>query len=836
MARPILAALMNLDSPPNDQGEGAPDPEVVREMLEDALVLLGNTNARLNVWRQRRFSDYLTVLGRRTLREGIPTDRHLFQNQFHEKIKSEHDHKASTSKLICKPKIGPKPWCGSQSFRDSASFKRGQQSGADRKRKWAYQPRGAVLHLSTAKPAEGPDEHQILTSQLTTPTAADYLSSAPPLSLSVNQTANRTANITSLTNWNLLTTDKWILQAVSGYKIPFLRPPHQWRARPTVVQEGHPTELMKEAIQSLISKGAISVVNPCPQQFISTLFLVKKGLGTGEFRPVINLKALNRFLPKEKFKMEGLHTARSLLRKGDYMMKLDMRDTYYAVPIHPESRKYLRFQFKGTTYEFRCLPFGLSLAPRVFTRILRPIVAKLRSEGIRTVIYLGDLLLIHHQKDTLSEIFLYVRRLLSSLGFLVKLERCSPEPTHRLVFLGAVLDTTYMSVALPEEQINRIQGAYQEMLESRSKSLGGLSSLLGRMSHAARTGLWIAPLYYRALQLRQFGWRPRYQMLLSRPSLEDLRWWVSPTLHEHNSQDITPPPFDLTIRTDASLLGWGATCNGTSTGGRWSVEEAEQHINCLELKAVILDLKAFLRVGMQPSPRRLGHHPPRHILLEMDNKTAVAYVNRRGGGHSVTFPVPITLGTVVLPADPGLMDDSPSLTGGVECGSRRSLEGFQPAHRVDASEGCLSGHSTSLLSSGDRPICIALEPSAAYLCVTTPRPHVLQQWMPFNRGQWKRFIHPPVVLLSRILQKVRSDKATALLVVPDWPGQPWYAQIQLMLTGAPYPLPKEKSLLTLPFDQEAAHPLWRSLNLTVWPISGQPTRRQVSLKRWLTSS
>lgn len=41
---------MNLDSPPNDEGEGGPDPEVVWEMLEDALVLLGNANAHLNVW------------------------------------------------------------------------------------------------------------------------------------------------------------------------------------------------------------------------------------------------------------------------------------------------------------------------------------------------------------------------------------------------------------------------------------------------------------------------------------------------------------------------------------------------------------------------------------------------------------------------------------------------------------------------------------------------------------------------------------------------------------------------------------------------------------------
>ena len=90
---------------------------------------------------------------------------------------------------------------------------------------------------------------------------------------------------------------------------------------------------MREAIQSLILKGAVTVVDTDPQQFISTLFLVEKGQRTGVFLPVINLKALNRFLPKEKFKMEGLHTVGSLLRRGDYMMKLDLQHAYFAVPI-----------------------------------------------------------------------------------------------------------------------------------------------------------------------------------------------------------------------------------------------------------------------------------------------------------------------------------------------------------------------------------------------------------------------------------------------------------------------------------------------------------------------
>ena len=195
------------------------------------------------------------------------------------------------------------------------------------------------------------------------------------------------------------------------------------------------------------------------------------------------------------------------------------------------------------------------------------------------------------------------------------------------------------------------------------------------------------------------------------------------------------------------------------------------------------------------------------------------------GGHSVTFSVPTSLGTVVLPADPGLMGDSPSLA---DAASRVFNLRTEWMLRKDVFQD-IAHHfylpEIDLFASRlnhQLPLYVSRLPDPSAAAVDAFQ----QDW-----SQWKSFIHPPVVLLSRILQKVSSDKATALLVAPDWPGQPWYAQIQLMLTGAPYPLPKEKSLLTLPFDQEAVHPLWRSLNLTVWPISGQRTRRQVSLKR-----
>lgn len=87
-------------------------------------------------------------------------------------------------------------------------------------------------------------------------------------------------------------------------------------------------------------------------------------------------------------------------------MTLDLKDVYYVVLIHLESRKHLCFQVKGKTYEFHCLPFGLSLALRVFIRILHLIVTKLLSEEIRRFMYLDNLVLIHHQKDRWSEIFI----------------------------------------------------------------------------------------------------------------------------------------------------------------------------------------------------------------------------------------------------------------------------------------------------------------------------------------------------------------------------------------------------------------------------------------------
>ena len=108
--------------------------------------------------------------------------------------------------------------------------------------------------------------------------------------------------------------------------------------------------LIQSEIEKLLSKGAIVETNHRPNEFISTLFLVPKK--TGDLRPVINLKPLNEFVRKIRFKMESIDFVKHLLHPGDFMITIDLKDAYFSIPIHLQDRKYLRFSWDNLLYEF----------------------------------------------------------------------------------------------------------------------------------------------------------------------------------------------------------------------------------------------------------------------------------------------------------------------------------------------------------------------------------------------------------------------------------------------------------------------------------------------------
>ena len=83
---------------------------------------------------------------------------------------------------------------------------------------------------------------------------------------------------------------------------------------------------------------------------------------SGGLRPVINLKPLNLFI-KKKFKMETTRSIRKALSPGDWVTSIDLNDSYFHIPVHPELQRYLRIVVGVKVFQFKALPFGLSPAP-----------------------------------------------------------------------------------------------------------------------------------------------------------------------------------------------------------------------------------------------------------------------------------------------------------------------------------------------------------------------------------------------------------------------------------------------------------------------------------------
>lgn len=137
--------------------------------------------------------------------------------------------------------------------------------------------------------------------------------------------------------------------------------------------------------------------------------------------------------------METLKDVKNILRQGDYMCKIDLKDAYYHVPLHPHSRKFIRFRWKGKLYEGLCLMFGLGPAPRKFTKLLKVVVSMLRKLNVRLVIYIDDIILIGSTIEELVQSRDTTLFILQALGFTINWRNSVLDPSQLLEFLGVLI-------------------------------------------------------------------------------------------------------------------------------------------------------------------------------------------------------------------------------------------------------------------------------------------------------------------------------------------------------------------------------------------------------------
>ena len=79
--------------------------------------------------------------------------------------------------------------------------------------------------------------------------------------------------------------------------------------------------------------------------------------------------------------MDTIQTAFKLMRQGCFRASVNLKDAHSLILIGTEDRQLLKFEWEGNYFHFTCLPNGLASAPRIFTKVLEPVFAKLRAQG-----------------------------------------------------------------------------------------------------------------------------------------------------------------------------------------------------------------------------------------------------------------------------------------------------------------------------------------------------------------------------------------------------------------------------------------------------------------------
>ena len=380
--------------------------------------------------------------------------------------------------------------------------------------------------------------------------------------------------------------------------------------------------MLQEEVLSLLKKGAVEEVSMTSPGFYGRLFCVPKA--SGGWRPVLDLSALNRFLQEVPFRMETASSIREAVRPGDWGASLDLTDAYFHVPIAKADRKWLRFVWEGRVFQFVALPFGLSLAPWVFTRIARELGSVLRSMGVRLRMYLDDWLVLGDSQELCQRHMQVLLAATRQLGFQTNLEKSDLTPSQQFCFLGIAFDTVRFTVAPVQRRIDRLLSSLAALSASSHATARQLTALLGMLESLASL-VPLGRLHKRPLQR---GLRDRWNPV-SLPwdhRVELGQWWSAAVLRWYDTAwllqgvPVSLPLPSAHLFTDASMQGWGAHLDAQVASGLWSAAQQRLHINLLEMEAVRLALLAFL-----PSLRRS------HVLLRADNTLVTCCLNRQGG-------------------------------------------------------------------------------------------------------------------------------------------------------------------------------------------------------------
>ena len=626
-------------------------------------------------------------------------------------------------------------------------------------------------------------------------------------------------------NWQAIGAHDYVVSILkNGYSLEF-------KSKPPLVTNPTPFYLNLSAEQQVILDDEMNkfidgnvieeVTDLSTPGFYSPLFLRPKT--DKGWRIIINISELNKHLVYHKFKMETLRTVRQGLKKGYYAFSIDLKSAYSHLPIHPSSRKYLRFFWHNRCFQFRNLPFGLSPAPYIFSLTVSQVARYFHLHGVFAHCYLDDWQFFLFCQEILRANQPKILHLTTMLGWIINYEKSALPITQHNVYIGGDFNLELGMVQPTPKRWEKILTqipAFQSLSVAKAGHWASIVGLLTSTQELTPMGR----LHLRSLQFHlNEHWLDRENKNVLIPITpacrQALGWWLLPE-NVMVGVPLQPPVADLTLFTDSSNTGYGASLENRHFSGKWTAQQAHHHINYLEMLCVKLALEHFL-------PLLQG----KVVLVASDNVTVVSYINKFSGTHSKTlhdltfsmltwcFQVNIQLRARHIPGKLNQIADGLSRDG-------RIIQTEWSLHPAIFRSICQTWHApqVDLFATSQNNKC------PVYF---SPIPDTNAAGIDSLSQSWANvtgYAYPPPNLLQLVLNKVEStENCNVFLVVPKWPRRNWFAHLLRLLIDKPRHLPHWTKLLKQP-NQHVFLPDPASLDLHVCSISSTNSLHKGFLK------
>ena len=308
--------------------------------------------------------------------------------------------------------------------------------------------------------------------------------------------------------------------------------------------------------------------------------------------------------------MTNHNTLQELITEVAWGASLDLQDAYLHIPIRKNLHKFMAFSHGHQLY-FKVLPFGLNVAPMIFTKILKHPLSRLHQEGIPVLAYLDDWISWAPNKIILQINLRKILTTLRGLGFLINLKKSHLTPTSDITWLGVRWFLQDGLWDVPPSFKDKIVLEANQLLHARVVSRKNWESFTGKLAFLSQIHKHLRP----SISLLS---HPQYlapakfsdkKVPLSESLSEGLKRWTTLSFLPEPTPFLQPQ-LKIALWTDASLSGWEAhTDKGHYCQGLWSKQEESLYINTLEVLAVIKALEFLDLFNI-------------HISLHIDNEVA----------------------------------------------------------------------------------------------------------------------------------------------------------------------------------------------------------------------